>query len=300
MKISKLVTSLLLLLSVACNDEVTKKTTISPDDINELTQVLEFDATGINGEMPEGTSETLVVKAPTGISGTSDNFFFIPLAISGEAGFDGIYLQFSNRKEQISSNYFDFDFTGSAAGTLMIPVKVPENIEGGEFYIHVSAYNDEGDVSEAKKFPVEIAWPLKGCEGAGLVARSGEIQSLARTYSFDESYFGIDKDTKEIIPQTLRFYSEKYETPDRIDFYIDKQWVGGTGSTLAYGVAPSAYECTDENAGDGGFISGYHSFEFTIKPNQRIDVFVSACLDNSAWDYWFACPKVPEEEEDSN
>ncbi len=298
MKTSKLLLYTVVFAMIACNDPMIEKTTVTPSDLNALIGKLEFEgSTLVAGKAPEPTTteETPVIeKALTRSSLTPDNYLFIPISISSTSGYAGFYLALSNEKENVADQYYTVAAPRAGGSQQeMLKIKVPEKIVAGMFILNIQVYTQGGDVSEAHRLQVEIRNPLKGCDGANLTHRSGENQTSVMTYSYDESYFFKDP-LGNIITQTLEFSSDKYEDPDRIDVYVDKQWVAGTGTILAYGNAPQPVDCSDNSAGDNGFYSKKSYVQFTIKPNQRIDVYVTSCLGISPWDYWFECPIGPQ------
>jgi hypothetical protein len=292
MKLRTLLSIFILTALAACNDPEPTKESIAPDDVNLFIEKLISEGTVENGAPtpPTGPADFAITKAPSGANVTYDNFMFLPVTITSDAGFDGVYIQLSNEFGKESNAHLNIPIDGEPGeSTFMLKFEIPANVEPGLVFMNLSAYQGTS-VTEVHTFPVEIVHPQTGCDDGGKNAKTGDQQFGSRTYSFDESSFPRDN-FEQIIPQRLTLKAEFFETPDRIDVYVDKQWVGGTGTILAFGEAPPAYDCAAGDLADTGFAAGTKYISFVVKPDQRIDVFVTGCLGSTAWAYAFNCPR---------
>jgi hypothetical protein len=293
MKLSTFLSILILIVFAACNDPQPEKGTTSAGDVDVLIKQLTFDGTLESGAPPNPNakpSALRIAKGPSGASTTYDNLMFIPLSISDSIGFDGVYIQLSNESDEFSGSYMKIPLTktSSTDTVKMLKFAIPADIDPGLFFMNMSTYNGD-TVSAVHSFPVKIVHPQRGCDGGGKNALSGDFQFCARSYSFDESDFPRNN-FNEIEPQRLTLKANLFESADRVDVYVDKHWVGGTGTILAFGDAPVPTACDDEDASANGFVRNVHYLSFEVMPDQRIDVFVNGCLDVTAWEYSFTCP----------
>jgi hypothetical protein len=292
MKLNAVLSTIILTFFIACNDPEPTKVTIAPGDVDLFIEQLSFEGTIENGAPPEpnaGPEVLSIAKAPSGVTVTYDNFLFLPISIVSTDGFDGVYIRLSNEFDEHSGSHYKIPLTGNANNAaLMLKFGIPANIEPGLVFMSISAYKG-ATVSDVHTFPLEIAHPQKGCDEPGKNFRTGDQQFANRTYSFDESSFPRNN-FNEIIPQRLTLKATFFEEADRIDVYVDKQWVGGTGTILAFGEAPPVVECTGPDLASQGFVSGTHYISFVVNPDQRIDVYVTGCLNSTAWEYGFNCP----------
>jgi hypothetical protein len=295
MKLSKLLFIIVPCALTFCGDPEPTKESFRPQDIDQFVHQLIFDGTVESGAPPDSTKNALtalkIVAGPKSVSVAHDSHMFIPLSIHEEKGFDGVYIQLSNEFDEFSDSYYKIPLTQSSDNDTLKMLKfgIPENIEPGLFFMNVAAYNGDS-VSLIHSFPVEIIRPQTNCDESGSNFLTGEEQFANRTYYFDESAF--PKNNFGVIEsQRLSFKANLFTSADRIDVYVDKQWVGGTGTILAYGVPPPVTKCTALDAADNGFVPGARYLSFEIMPDQRIDVFVNGCLGVSAWEYGFLCPR---------
>lgn len=119
---------------------------------------------------------------------------------------------------------------------------------------------------------------------------TGENTVTVRTHIFDESQFRRNS-LQEIEEQRLYFNVESYHSYNRVDIYKNGNWVGGTGTILPYGTAPAVSDC--DNVVEDGYKDKKNYAQFTLLPDDRIDIYVIGCLGVTAWDYKFDCPVPP-------
>jgi hypothetical protein len=288
MKIKHLFLLTFLGLVISCNDPEPAEEVLNPANVERLTELLTFDGTKRNTDFPEPTSTATtpqILKGPNKASISFDNTLFIPLQVTSTEGFAGVYLQFSN------GTYFDFPLTGgSGIQNIILGVGIPGGFERGVFTIHASAYTANGEQSEPYSFDVEILPHQKNCDSFGDINMSGENTVTVRTHIFDETQFRRNA-LEEIEAQTLYFNVESYYSFNRVDIYKNGMWVGGTGTILPYGSAPAPSDC--DNPVEDGYKDKKNYAQFTLLPDDRIDIYVIGCLGVTAWDYKFDCPVPP-------
>lgn len=290
MKLRNALSILILITLAACGDPEPTKVTIAPEDVNQFIKALVFEGAIEDGVPDPSTNPSdFTIKVPSGINVTYDNFTYLPLRIISDAGFDGIYIQLSNEFDEKADSYIKIPLQGEPGdSSLTLKLEIPPTVEPGLVFMNVSAYHG-AQVTEVHSFPVQIVDPQVGCD-AQSNSTTGDQQFGSRTYTFEKSSFPRDNFGQIIELQHLALKAELFEEPDRIDVYVDKLWVGGTGTSLAFGEAPPAADCDVEDVSAKGFVSGTRYIPISIRPDQRIDVLITGCLGSTAWEYTFNCP----------
>ncbi|HYF67311.1 MAG TPA: hypothetical protein VD884_04205 [Ohtaekwangia sp.] len=264
-------------LLLSCSEDEKGKTSINPEDVNALIAALKVQGTNKNGDAPQPTftqAAPTITNSQSSASITSNNNLYVPFTVSSTDGFSGIYLQVENELNELADSYWQIPLSGNAGdGQIVLPVGIPANVEPGIFVIYYSLYTSGGDVSEIASLEVEIVESQNSCED-GSVMESGSDGLTIRSYSFDRN-------------GTISLTYDMYDAPDRMDIFVNQNWVAGTGSSLSSGTTPPASECYD---GANGFVSGVNTIDFEYTKGKRVDIYMSGCFGGTAWDYWFDCP----------
>jgi hypothetical protein len=252
--------------------------TVNPSDAVALSKVLivPADATRNTGPLPTpsgGSTSPIITGADSTISYTSGGQIRLPISyVSPSGGIGGIYFQVDG-----SNEYFNVpSYTTSAAGTLLLPIKIPSNVANGKFCITISIFTQSGAVSQRFRTCVTVTSP-QGC-GAQRVSGGEGVTSTVHRMGSNAGVVVIDYET--------------FTVPDRIDVFYNGIWVAGTGSNPGpLGMVPPLADCSRPTS---GYIGANGKFCFQYDPTlsgEEIEVVVSGCVrGGTAWKYTINCP----------
>jgi hypothetical protein len=264
---------------VSCSDDEKGKSEISPEDVNMLISALKVAGTNKDGAPPVPTftpATPEITNSQASASVTSNNNLYVPFTVNSTSGFSGAYVQLQNPSTgEFSDSYWEIPLNaGAGAGQVVLPIGIPKEVTPGEFIVYYCLYTSSGDVSAVSELSVEVVETQNSCDELGEVYESGEDGLTIRSYTFNTS-------------GTIDLSYEMYSAPDRMDVFVQQDWVGGTGSSLSASETPPASECASPAE---GFVSGTGTISIDYKKGQRIDVYLSGCFGGTAWDFWFDCP----------
>lgn len=273
LKVALLLGVLLCTTIEGCNHKDPAPGPVDPSDPNALSKVIVFpnDAQTATGTLPQasGSTTTTIQNNPSVSMTSGGSQVFVPIQFTGSTVISYVYVQISG-----ANTYFKIPVSGGKSSALIyIPMSLPSNVLQGQFELIIVLIGSNGNVVASQRLtvPVEITLPLS-C-GDGYVSGSSGITQTEHELSGKAGKVSIDYDT--------------YSLPDRIDVYVDGQWVAGTGTSIA--PPPPLSTCSNPLA---GFVGKSGTFTFNVTSgSKRVQTYVSGCTGSStAWNYSLTCP----------
>ena len=245
---------------------------VDPSDPNALSRVIVFtgNATTASGTLPQASGTSTTIQNNPTVSMTSGGSrVYVPIQYTGNTPITDVYIQISG-----ANKYFKIPISGGvASGLVYIPMALPDNVLQGDFTLTIVLIGSNGNIVASKTLtvPVNITLPLDCSDG--YVQGSSGITQTEHQLSGNGGKVSISYDT--------------YSLPDRMDVYVDGQWVAGTGSTIA--PPPPLSTCSNPLA---GFVGKRGTFSFNVSSSsKRVQTYVSGCTGSStAWNYELTCP----------
>ncbi len=245
---------------------------VDPKDAIALSKVLIFssDTKQGSGSLPAAaiSPKTTVTNGPSLSVSTTGGTVYIPVAYTGSASVAYAYIQVKG-----ADTYFiiPVNATGNN-GQFAIPITLPATLQGN-FVLLMQLIGAGGNVvlTQTINIPVRTTVPLT-C-GNGAVSGNAGITLTEHALNGKAGNVKIDYDT--------------YTLPDRIDIFLDGQWVAGTGTAIA--PPPPLSTCSNPQA---GFVGKAGLFTIPVTTSSKIiQVYVSGCTGSTTgWDYDLSCP----------
>ncbi len=257
--------------------------TIDPNtQPSELSKSLQVKGTNKKGVLPDSTPNLLprIPRNLVSASVTNDNTLFLSFTIQNTGTAKGLYLSV-----QGADNYWDIPLTATSSLTRVLTVGISAKVLTGAFKLVYRMYDANGNVGNKAVTNVAVVEPAAYCKANGSVlgARNGSDGVDAMRYTLG--------DTKGWV--TIEY--DMYTIKDRMDVKYNGTFVRSTGSLLQSNATPPIGKCDEVGTNGDGFVSGTGKFQFFYDPaiSNRVDVFVSGCLDGgTAWTYRIVeCPK---------
>jgi len=250
-----------------------------------LSRMLIIAGTNRDGDLPESNSsiDAVLTYVQESASVTADNSVFVPFVFESASEIRKMYLTVAG-----ADNFWDIPVNAGSGKSFVIDVGIPNNVMSGDFDFEYKLENSAGVIGDPRDMDVEIVPVEAACGSGSFSSVSGSDGLAVRSYRF-----GNTAGTISVLYQT-------YSVPDRVDIRYGETWYAVTGSPLN-GSTPPIKRCS-EVTGDDGFqgTNGRLDIPYDPSNSQRLDVYVSGCLDGgTAWDFQVLCPESdkPEEEE---
>lgn len=222
-----------------------------------------------DGAMPSGnnTSGAVVVSHPQAVEISAGVLLFIPYFVNDTNRVCKIYLQVEG-----ANNYWETRLTlDPTSRQPFFQILIPRFVQEGTFDIIFSLDDCNGNVSPIYNTRTLVR-PITPCN-TGI---SGNVGITVRSFDLGDKR------------GTARFNYNMYTIPDRMDIRYNGKWVASTGNLFS-----DAVIIPDCNNLQGDFVSGTGSLSFEYNPSvsRFAEVYVSGCLDGTAWDVFSVCPE---------
>lgn len=247
---------------------------IETANFNELSKVLKFgNSSTVSGTLPTtaSTNTVQITFDPTMSVSTGGATTYIPLVFSGTENVLKAFIMVQGA----TIHYFSYSIpTPIANGIVYVPMTVPKSVNSGSFKLEILLVGAGNKIVGSKKLvvPVKVGKGITCADNKTINGNDGITQTL---HVLDGKAGNVTIDW------------ETYSVPDRIDVFLDGQWVAGTGSTIA--PPPPLCDCSNPLP---GFVGDDGTFTIPVtSSNRNIEVYVSGCLGGgTAWTYTFNCP----------
>jgi hypothetical protein len=249
---------------------------ISVNDPNALAGAFVVNnATTVTGSLPApsgnvSTAPTINSASPASVETTTGVKTQVPVYFTSPTGITCLYVQI-----QGANKYWSIPLSGGAtSGYVCFYFTLPANVSQGTFVCVLGLQND-AYVSTYWNTTITLA-PIVTCSGS--YSKSGSDGLTATSYNMGAA------------SGTIHIDYDTYSVPDRIDVFMDGQWVDGTGSDLGTSLPPIK-QCSEVVSGDG-FLGQVGTFDISYPGNKTVTVYVSGCMGSgTAWDYTIFCPQ---------
>ncbi len=260
----------LFLTSNNCSKDKTSDLTYGIDPASQkslLCKSLRLNGSNKNGTMPSdiGTGSPVVVDHPVAVEVSAGVLLFIPYQISDTNDVCHIYLQVSG-----ADNYWEAALTiDPSSHQPFFQILIPKFVIEGEFDLVFSLGDCNGNVSGIYSTETTVS-PIADCNSS----ISGSVGITVRSFDLGD---------KEGL---AGFGYEMYDIKDRLDIRYNGKWVASTGTLFSNQVLLPNCDSFD------GFVSdeGSLTFKYDPKVSRFVEVYVSGCIDGTAWDVWAICP----------
>ncbi len=259
-----------------CNAE----TTVDPTDADALSGVLGLtNAMSVSGNPPSPSTLSTAPDVTNNQSSarvSAGNTLFLPFTYSSTTspGYSGCYVQVNG-----ASTYFDLtDDEAATSGQIVLPVEIPDNVTTGTFTLEYCIYDANGLVSNILSTTVTVD-DLQTCSSNTV---SGNDGLSVFTYDLGGTAGSVD------------IQYNTFTVPDRIDVFYNRNWVGGSGSSLTFGDTPPVNNgCA---SGVDGYVGtgGFRTIQFNYDPStsREVIIYMSGCIGGgTAWDLVVNCPQ---------
>lgn len=272
-RLSPLLTATILLAlfftSNNCSKETTTDLRYGIDPVSQkslLCKSLRLNGTNFEGAMPSniGSGSPVVVSHPLAVEVSAGVLLFIPYQVSDTNNVCQIYLQVDG-----ADNYWEAALTiDPTSHQPYFQILIPKFVLEGEFDFVFSLGDCNGNVSSVYSTQTTVS-PLADCD----IVISGSVGITVRSFDLGDKQ-GL-----------VRMNYEMYTIKDRLDIRYNGKWVASTGTMLSNQVILP-------NCSLDGFVSGTNYLEFKYDPkiNRFVEVYITGCDEDTAWDVWPTCP----------